>query len=145
MKNSRGKCSRKSWTAPFTLASSLAVLISCKHPESGGAKSGAARGAEPTGVVAFTRHSRFVDAKISPKGTYLAAVTTEGGRRSLAFINLTTRQFASALKPDSETMVGNFYWANDERVVVELVDQDGDTFNIPTTLQAVSVCNRRLR
>jgi dipeptidyl aminopeptidase/acylaminoacyl peptidase len=80
---------------------------------------------EPTGIAAFARHARFVDAKISPKGTYLAAISNEGGKRSLAFIHLATRKVASVLKPDSEQMVGNFQWASDERVVVELANQEG--------------------
>lgn len=80
---------------------------------------------EATGIAAFARHDRFVEPKISPKGTYIAAVGIEGGKRTLAFIHLATRKITSVLRPDSEQMVGNFHWANDERVVVELANREG--------------------
>jgi dipeptidyl aminopeptidase/acylaminoacyl peptidase len=80
----------------------------------------------PVGLAAFTVHPRFTDAKISPRGTYLAAISQQGGRRSLVFVNLATRQLASTLSPGGASMVGDFHWVNDERVVVELVDDDGD-------------------
>ncbi len=79
-----------------------------------------------TGIPGLTNHPKFVDAQISPRGTYLAAVALEGGKRTLAFVDLKTRKLASRLTPAGETMVGSFHWANDERVVVELIDQDGD-------------------
>ncbi len=115
----------RSWTARIVLASIVALVASpaAAPPAKAAAKAPPAP-VEPSGIAAFTRHARFVDARISPKGTYLAAVSVEGGKRSLAFVNLATRQFTWRLKPDAESMVGRFRWANDERVVVELVDQD---------------------
>ncbi|HET8539390.1 MAG TPA: alpha/beta fold hydrolase [Anaeromyxobacter sp.] len=86
----------------------------------------------PAGIARFTRHARFVEAKISPKGTYLAAITQEAGRRTLAFIDLKSRRIASQLKPDSENMPGTFYWANDERVVVALWRLDAE-LDAPTS------------
>ncbi len=108
-------------TALVALTSSLS-LLSCKH--GGSAQPGQARAPEPKGIAAFTRHSRFVDAKISPKGTYLAAITAEGGKRSLAIVDLKTRKLAPVLRPAPQS-VGDFYWANDSRVVVQLWDEDG--------------------
>jgi dipeptidyl aminopeptidase/acylaminoacyl peptidase len=80
----------------------------------------------PTGIARFTRFPRFVDAKISPKGTYLAAVTQEGGRRRLVFFDLRTRKQIWALNPDPENQAGRFTWVNDERVVIELQRFEGD-------------------
>jgi dienelactone hydrolase len=97
----------------------------------GGAGPRAARGLEPagpaapTGIAAFSNHARFVDAKISPKGTWLAAISEEGGRRSLTFVNLADRKLGWELKPGGYAVVGDVAWANDTRVVVELWDQDG--------------------
>lgn len=76
-------------------------------------------------IVAAARHPKFVDAKISPNGTYLAVVGQERGKRTLMFIDLKTRKFASVLRPDAQDMVGDFVWANDHRVVAEIVSQDG--------------------
>ena len=47
----------------------------------------AARAAEPpapTGIARFTRFPRFVEAKISPKGTYLAAISQQDKMRQCA-------------------------------------------------------------
>lgn len=73
----------------------------------------------PHGIAAFARHSRYIDAKISPKGTYLAAIIRENGKRALAVVNLKTRKLASAFNPSPES-VGEFSWANDGRILVEL-------------------------
>ncbi len=112
------------WTALVVLAPTLTLLPTCRHPQSAGIRL-TGRDAEPTGIAGFAWHDKFIEAQISPKGTYLAAIVNEGGRRSLVFIDLVKRQFSSRITPDSESMVGSYYWANDERVVVELVDQDG--------------------
>ncbi len=75
---------------------------------------------DPTGPARFTSHARFVDAQLSPKGTWLAVVSVEGGKRSLSFIRLADRKMTGRLAPDAKTMVGQFNWANDERVVAGL-------------------------
>ncbi len=82
----------------------------------------------PAGIARFARHARFVEAKLSPKGTYLAAISQEDGKRTLVVVSLATRQVISQLRPDSENMAGWFYWANDERIVVELsrIEADSD-------------------
>lgn len=85
----------------------------------------AAKPAGPTGLARFTSHARFVDAKISPKGTWLALVTVESGRRSLVFLNTKDRTVGSRLTPSGKNMVGDWAWANDERVVAEVWQQDG--------------------
>ncbi len=108
------------------LALAVAALVASAEPRSAAAAAPEVAGAPPpSGVAAFSRHSRFVEAKISPKGTYLAAISQEDGRRSLVFVNLAKRAFVWRLKP-GDSMVGRFYWVNDERVVVELVDEGYD-------------------
>jgi dipeptidyl aminopeptidase/acylaminoacyl peptidase len=84
-----------------------------------------AKPAAPTGMARFTSHERFVDAKISPKGTWLALVTVESGRRTLVFLNLADRKIGSKLGASGRNMVGRYAWANDERVVAEVWQQDG--------------------
>jgi hypothetical protein len=76
------------------LIASLLAASACQHEPS---KPGAA----PSGIAAFTRHSRFVDAKISPKGTYLAAISTEQGKRAMTIIDLKARKIASRSTPPS--------------------------------------------
>src|SRR5262249_50342530 len=87
-------------------------------------------GAEPpveavSPIEAAARFPKFVEAKISPKGSYLAVIGQEGGKRTLVFIDLKSRKIASVLRPDAQDMVGRFDWANDRRVVAEIVSQDG--------------------
>jgi dipeptidyl aminopeptidase/acylaminoacyl peptidase len=81
---------------------------------------------EPKGIAAFARFPRFSDARISPSGKYLALIVTENGRNSLVVMDLAKREYLFAQKQDGETMVGAVHWVADDRLVAELVDQDGD-------------------
>ncbi|MCA1826509.1 MAG: alpha/beta hydrolase family protein [Myxococcales bacterium] len=101
----------------------LLALASCRHAEPAGG-SPFAVGTQPQGIAAFSRFAKVAAAKVSPKGTYIAALADEGGRRSLTFINVATRK-ALVLNPAGESSIGRFYWANDERLVIELVDSVG--------------------
>jgi dipeptidyl aminopeptidase/acylaminoacyl peptidase len=107
-----------------TILIALAALAaSCQHAQTTASPNAAVP--EPTGIAAFARNAKFTTAKISPKGTYFAALSEEGGKRTLAFINLATHEFTFVLKPEGDSTIGNFYWANDERVVIEMVDHEG--------------------
>jgi len=108
----------------------LAALAACAHA---GTADTAQRAGQTSGIAGFARHAQFTSAKISPKGTFVAALSQESGRRTLAFINLVTRKLTFVLRPEGESTIGRFYWANDERVVIEMVDQQG-TLAAPVTL-----------
>jgi len=105
------------------LPTSVLCLVALTRPAPGAAEGNPP--AEPAGIAAFSRHARFVEAKISPKGSYLAVIATEQGKRSLVFFDLVNRKVAATLRPDGEDMVWNFTWANDSRVVAELVASEG--------------------
>lgn len=108
------------------LAPALVVaLVLAASPPSLAAAAAPAPPPAPVGLARFTAHPRFVEAALSPKGTFLAVVMAEGGRRALAFIKLATREVCGGYNPGGSSAVGDFYWVNDERVVVELVDHDG--------------------
>jgi len=98
-------------------AASLTLVSACRHAASPSLASHEA----PTGIAVFTKHAKYVDAKISPKGTFLAVLELEQGKTRLAFIDLAARQIISRVDPGSGGMVGRFFWANDERVIAELV------------------------
>jgi dipeptidyl aminopeptidase/acylaminoacyl peptidase len=98
-----------------------ALLLACQHA----APVPASADAEPTGIAAFTRDPTLLTAKVSPKGTYLATLSEESGRRSLTFVNLSTRKVTYVLRPAGESTIGRFYWANDERVVIQMVEHEG--------------------
>jgi dipeptidyl aminopeptidase/acylaminoacyl peptidase len=114
----------------FALGISLSVCVPAFSAEK----------SPPKGIAAFSRHDRFIDAKISPKGTYLAAINTEAGRRSLVIIDLAKRKSVvfSLAPPES---VGNFFWANDERVMVQVLDESDGTLATPVSLGEIYAVN----
>jgi dipeptidyl aminopeptidase/acylaminoacyl peptidase len=112
------------WTAPLVLVASLLGPSLLGRGASATDGSGAAKASSR--VAPFSRHARFVDAKISPDGTYLAAISNQHGKRALGILNLKTRKLASAFNPDSDVGVGDFYWTSDEQVVIELIEQESD-------------------
>jgi len=103
---------------------SCLLAASCKHAETNASASTAAT--PPLGLSAFTRSAQVETAKLSPKGTFVATLSEEGGKRSLAFVKLATHELTFVLKPKGESTIGRFHWANDERVVIEMLDHAGD-------------------
>jgi dipeptidyl aminopeptidase/acylaminoacyl peptidase len=84
-----------------------------------------APGLDPAAIAAFARHPLASDPDISPHGTWFAAVRQEGRKRSLVFTNLATGEVTGTWSPPGYSTIGTFYWANDQRVVVELADEEG--------------------
>ncbi len=76
-------------------------------------------------VAAFAKHALVSDPDISPRGTWFAAVRQEGRKRSLVFTNLATGKVGGTWSPPGNVTVWTYYWANEERVVVELADLEG--------------------
>ena len=105
---------RTAWFAP------AALLLACQHA----APVPVSAGAEPTGIAAFTLDPTLLTAKVSPRGTYPATLSEESGRRSLTFVNLATHKVTYVLRPEGELTIGPFYWANDERVVIQMVEHE---------------------
>jgi len=104
------------------LLAPAALLFACQHASS---VPTAAEGAQPAGIAAYTRDAALITAKVSPKGTWLATLSEQSGRRSLSFVELSTRKVSYVLSPEGESTIGRFYWANDERVVIQMVDHEG--------------------
>jgi len=103
------------------------TVASCKHAGSPAAPAADFALSAPAGVTPFSRHAGYIDAKISPKGTYLAAISTEGGKRWLSIIDIAHRKLASAFRPPEADAAGDFYWANDTRVLIELLNEGDGT------------------
>ncbi|HZX95922.1 MAG TPA: prolyl oligopeptidase family serine peptidase [Myxococcales bacterium] len=100
------------------LLAAAALLASCKHVETGSS-------AAPSGIAVFSRDPQFISVKVSPKGTYLAALSEESGQRSLSFIEQASHKIIYTLRPEGQTTLGRFFWANDERVVIQGIDREG--------------------
>ncbi|WP_448213768.1 hypothetical protein [Colwellia sp. MEBiC06753] len=68
--------------------------------------------------------SPFQEVKVSPDGKHLAVVLLTEGKRSLAFINLESMQYVGATKLPRLSEVGDFYWANNERILVKVLKKE---------------------
>lgn len=117
----------------------LACLLTALAAPAGARAAGAAP-PPPTGLARFTDFPRFYGAKISPKGTYLAAAVAQGGRQALVFIDLATRKPVGSFNPSGDAAVGRFMWSSDERVVVELME-DGGPLSAPVSTGEIYAIN----
>jgi dipeptidyl aminopeptidase/acylaminoacyl peptidase len=107
----------------------LFLIAACSHAGPAAVpESATPRPAQPS-IADFARFSRFVDAKISPGGSYLAAVSMENGHRALSIVDLKTRKTAPGINPPAG--VGDFYWANDSRVLLQPLNQSGGILTSP--------------
>ncbi|WP_444914381.1 alpha/beta hydrolase family protein [Microbulbifer sp. TRSA007] len=71
----------------------------------------------------FIRHADIEEVKISPTGSHLAIRKLHGGERILIFMSIESLEFTGFLHFRGREEVGNFYWANNERVVVEVMSR----------------------
>ncbi|MFC6979016.1 hypothetical protein [Microbulbifer taiwanensis] len=69
------------------------------------------------------KHKDIQQVKISPKGTHLAVQKLYDGERILVFMSLKPLEITGILRFRGKEEVGNFYWANDERVVAEVISR----------------------
>lgn len=68
----------------------------------------------------FSKRVEFYNAKISPDGKHLATLVNNEGSKSLMFFDMKTMKPIYNLPASKKTQAGNFYWANNERVVLQL-------------------------
>ncbi|MFV8781842.1 alpha/beta hydrolase family protein [Microbulbifer sp. SA54] len=69
----------------------------------------------------LVQHSNIHQVKISPTGSHLAVSRTIKGERVLLILSMSSLEVTGSLKFRGDEEVGNFYWANDERVVTEVI------------------------
>lgn len=63
---------------------------------------------------------QFQDAKLSPDGKHLALIVLDKERRALVFIDTFTKAAVGTAKMHDKYEIGQFYWANNERVVFKM-------------------------
>jgi len=68
--------------------------------------------------------TRFVDnAQLSPNGKHLAVAIPQGDTTALAIIRIKDRKVINTIAFQAPEMVGDYVWANDDRVIIEVVVQ----------------------
>jgi len=85
--------------------------------------SSTAIGASRIPLKDLVKHADIQQVKISPRGTHLAVRKLYEGERVLVFMSLKPLEITGVLRFRGKEEVGNFYWANDERVVAEVISR----------------------
>ncbi len=76
--------------------------------------------AQPADIESFSRDDQYRMVKISPGGGHLAILTPVEGKNVLAILNSETMKPTYVARFPGNKQVGDFHWANDERVIVQL-------------------------
>lgn len=66
----------------------------------------------------FSKASEFTGVKISPTGKYLAVITQPEGKNALMILDTDTFKVLHAIHFPGNAQVGNYYWVNEERIVL---------------------------
>ncbi|WP_205967732.1 prolyl oligopeptidase family serine peptidase [Paraglaciecola sp. 20A4] len=64
--------------------------------------------------------AKYQDVKLSPDGGHIAVAMMSEGKRVLVFLNRTSMELAGSLNLSGKNEVGEYYWANNERVVIKI-------------------------
>lgn len=77
-------------------------------------------------LEAYAKASQFIDIKISPTGSYLAATSRgEDGNVFLSVIDIKSQKVKSTQYFKDKDTIGSFNWANDERILIQIARLQG--------------------
>ncbi|WP_299804481.1 S9 family peptidase [uncultured Shewanella sp.] len=71
-------------------------------------------------VEDLSKHREFYNVKISPDGKHLAVLVNDEGRKTLAFLETDSFEVTYTLNGGERDQAGDYFWVNDERVIVQL-------------------------
>ena len=93
----------------------------------------------------FSAKRAYDQAKLSPDGGHLAVLAKPGGNAGLLIFDINTMQVVAALGTEDQQDILRFWWANDERVIVNmsLRNQVVDYPLLTGELYALNVDNTR--
>ena len=69
-------------------------------------------------IESFSKDIEFAGVKISPDGKYLAVITRPEGKNVLMVLSTDTFKVSHAIRFPNNAQVGNYYWVNNERIVL---------------------------
>lgn len=70
-------------------------------------------------IAHFVKKGDYLDVKISPDGSSLAARVRQGDDMLLMFVDIASGKPSGAVKASNGDIVYNYYWANNERIVYQ--------------------------
>ena len=79
--------------------------------------------AAPVPLEDLIRHSEVQQVKISPDGRHIAVRKLHEDERVLVFMSLSPLEVTGGLRFRGKEEVGSFYWANNERIVAEIMSR----------------------
>jgi len=80
---------------------------------------------QATTVADFSKHAQYYNIKISPDGKHLAALMNLDGFKTLVFLETDTMKFTHTAKGGRKAQAAEYFWVNNERVVVQLQQTRG--------------------
>jgi dipeptidyl aminopeptidase/acylaminoacyl peptidase len=90
--------------------------------------------AQPIPLDDFIKHPQFLDVKVSPTGEYLAATTlVDGSTGALVILRRSDLKMTGNFKLRGRAAVRDFYWVNDERVLLTVSESIGTLANPQAT------------
>jgi dipeptidyl aminopeptidase/acylaminoacyl peptidase len=86
-----------------------------------------AQSPKPYDIEDFIRKQKFVDIKISPTGEYYAATVRVERKTALAILRRTDNKVIASMSiPGDRTHVDDFWWVNNERVLISAAEKIGE-------------------
>ncbi|KFZ37543.1 peptidase S9 [Shewanella mangrovi] len=76
--------------------------------------------AQAVTVADLAKHPEFYNVKISPDGKHLAILVNKDNHKTLAFMRTKDYQITYALSNSSDQQPGQYYWVNNERVLIQI-------------------------
>lgn len=112
---------------PVCLAAiGLAVAATPSIPAAAAAvESAAAKATTPPPISKFVERDAFEQLKISPTGEYFAASVPVDDKSVLVIMRRADMKRTAIVNVSSRTFIEDFWWVNDERVVVTLSEKHG--------------------
>ncbi|MDQ1091369.1 dipeptidyl aminopeptidase/acylaminoacyl peptidase [Xanthomonas sacchari] len=84
-------------------------------------------------LTPYLQHDRFDRVKISPTGAYYAVTAPLEDRTVLAVVRRSDKEISAKIMGPADSVVDDFWWANDERIVVSMAERYG-TRDQPTAI-----------